>query len=95
MSPAAPAPAALPVPVEPAMVGATPVLTASALLEELRAKPAPRLSRVSGVALSPFSLQACRWCLGELAGFLPKEERDEARSLGSDERRRPFSSAGR
>ncbi|MEU8001477.1 Pls/PosA family non-ribosomal peptide synthetase [Catellatospora sp. NPDC049111] len=63
---------------------------ARALLTELRATPAPRRRRPAGVAVSLFSLAACRRRENDLAQFLNATDRAEADSLHSDERRSSF-----
>ncbi|BCJ72972.1 peptide synthetase [Catellatospora sp. IY07-71] len=63
---------------------------ARALLTELRAAPSPRRRRPAGVAVSLFSLAECRRREAELAQFLSGDERAEADSLRSTERRSSF-----
>lgn len=63
---------------------------ARALLTELRATPSPRRRRPAGVAVSLFALAACRRREKDLAQFLSADERAEAASMRSDERRSSF-----
>ncbi|SNR96206.1 non-ribosomal peptide synthetase terminal domain of unknown function [Blastococcus mobilis] len=82
-----PAPAALPA-APPAIPAGSPAL--ASLLRELRANPGPRLPRSSGVALSLFTLDACRHREAELITFLSSEEVHESDALSSSERRDAF-----
>ena len=91
-APVSPVTPAHPTAAEVAAAGAVPASAAS-LLEELRATPAPQLTRASGVALSLFSQDACARREAELVALLGAEELEEARSIRSDERRSTFVSS--